>query len=83
MLLAHTCLESNAPINLTCVGLDGRPVQKSLRQMVEEWIAFRQQCITRRTRHRLQEVLDQTVAMNCDICQYRLHVSHHHHHHHH
>ena len=74
MLLAHTCLESNAPINLTCVGLDGRPVQKSLRQMLEEWIAFRQQCITRRTRHRLQEVLDrlhilegrQAVLLNID-----------------
>lgn len=32
---------------------------------------------------RLNEVLGQTVAMNCDICQYRLHAAHHHHHHHH
>ncbi len=37
-LLAHTSLETSAPINLTMVGLDGKPVQKSLRQMLEEWI---------------------------------------------
>jgi topoisomerase-4 subunit A len=41
-LLAHTSLETSSSINLTCIGLDGRPVQKSLRQMLEEWIAFRQ-----------------------------------------
>ena len=41
MLLAHTSLESSAPINLTMVGADGRPTQKSLRQMLVEWIAFR------------------------------------------
>ena len=41
-LLAHTSLESSAPINLTMVGVDGRPTQKSLRQMLAEWIEFRQ-----------------------------------------
>jgi hypothetical protein len=39
-LLAHTSLESSSSINLTMVGLDGRPVPKTLRQMLEEWIAF-------------------------------------------
>ena len=73
-LLAHTSLETSAPINLTMVGLDGKPVQKSLRQMLEEWIAFRQTTITRRTQHRLAKVLDrihilegrQTVLLNID-----------------
>src|SRR5207237_417727 len=32
-LLAHTSLESSTPINLTMVGADGRPTQKSLRQL--------------------------------------------------
>jgi hypothetical protein len=31
-LLAHTSLETSSPINLTMVGLDGKPVQKSLRR---------------------------------------------------
>ena len=33
-LLAHTSLESSTPINLTMVGADGRPTQKSLRQLL-------------------------------------------------
>jgi topoisomerase-4 subunit A len=73
-LLAHTSLETSAPINLTMVGIDGKPVQKSLRQMLEEWIAFRQTTITRRTQHRLDKVLDrihilegrQMVLLNID-----------------
>jgi topoisomerase-4 subunit A len=39
-LLAHTSLETSSPINLTMIGLDGRPTLKSLRQMLQEWIAF-------------------------------------------
>ncbi len=73
-LLAHTSLESSAPINLTMIGLDGRPTQKSLRQMLEEWVAFRQTTITRRSQHKLQKVLDrihilegrQLVLLNID-----------------
>ena len=73
-LLAHTSLESSAPINLTSVGLDGKPVQKSLRAMLEEWVEFRQQTIARRSRHRLAKVLDrihilegrQLVLLNID-----------------
>ena len=57
-LLAHTSLETSSPINLTMIGLDGRPTLKSLRQMFTEWIAFRQTTIERRTRHRLAKVMD-------------------------
>jgi topoisomerase-4 subunit A len=74
VLLAHTSLETSAPINLTLVGLDGRPTQKSLRQMLDEWIAFRQRTVERRSRHRLDKVLDrihilegrQLVLLNID-----------------
>jgi topoisomerase-4 subunit A len=73
-LLAHTSLESSSPINLTSIGLDGKPVQKSLRQMLLEWIAFRQATIERRSRHRLGKVTDrihilegrQLVLLNID-----------------
>ena len=73
-LLAHTSLETSSPINLTMVGLDGRPTQKSLRQMLLEWIAFRQTTIERRSRHRLGKVQDrihilegrQLVLLNID-----------------
>ena len=73
-LLAHTSLECSAPINLTMVGADGRPTQKTLRQILAEWIAFRLQTVERRTRHRLGKVLDrihvlegrQLVLLNID-----------------
>ncbi|MFY9514004.1 MAG: DNA topoisomerase IV subunit A [Rubrivivax sp.] len=73
-LLAHTSLESTAPLNLTVIGIDGRPVQKSLRQMLVEWVQFRQATVQRRTRHRLDKVLDrihilegrQLVLLNID-----------------
>jgi len=73
-LLAHTSLESSSPINLTMVGLDGKPAQKSLRQMLQEWIAFRQTTLQRRSQHRLDKVLDrihilegrQIVLLNID-----------------
>ena len=57
-LLAHTSLESSSPINLTLIGLDGRPAQKSLRQMLTEWMDFRQSTIARRSQYRLTKVLD-------------------------
>ncbi len=73
-LLAHTSLESSSPINLTMIGIDGRPTQKSLRLMLTEWIEFRQSTITRRSQHRLNKVLDrihilegrQLVLLNID-----------------
>ncbi len=73
-LLAHTSLETNASINLTMIGLDGRPTQKGLRQMLVEWVAFRQSTVQRRSQHRLQKVLDrihvlegrQLVLLNID-----------------
>jgi topoisomerase IV subunit A len=73
-LLSQTSLETSAPVNLTMVGIDGRPVQKSLRRMLEEWIEFRQATIARRSQHRLGKVLDrvhilegrQLVLLNID-----------------
>ncbi|VTU24206.1 DNA topoisomerase IV subunit A [Variovorax sp. RA8] len=73
-LLAQTSLENSAPINLTMVGIDGKPTQKSLRQMLNEWIAFREITVERRSRHRLGKVQDrihilegrQLVLLNID-----------------
>jgi len=73
-LLAHTSLESSAPVNLTMIGADGRPVQKSLREVLVEWVGFRQATVRRRTEHRLAHVNDrihilegrQLVLLNID-----------------
>ena len=73
-LLAHTSLETSSSINLTAIGIDGRPTQKTLRQLISEWIEFRQTTIARRSQHRLDKVLDrihilegrQIVLLNID-----------------
>jgi topoisomerase IV subunit A len=56
LLLANTRLEASLPINLVMLGRDGRPRQKTLKDMLEEWTAFRFETVTRRTRHRLGQV---------------------------
>jgi topoisomerase-4 subunit A len=74
LLLAHTSLESNAPMNLVMIGNDGRPRQKNLKDILSEWIAFRVATVTRRTQYRLGKVKDRmhilegrlTVLLNID-----------------
>ena len=58
ILLAHTSLETGAPINLVMIGRDGRPRQKGLMHIISEWIEFRFATVTRRTQFRLQKVDD-------------------------
>lgn len=74
MLLAHTSLECNAPVNLVMIGIDGRPRQKGLTDIISEWIDFRFATVTRRTNWRLKRVDDrihilegrETVLLNID-----------------
>ena len=73
-LLAHTSLETSVPVNMTAIGLDGKPVQKSLRQLLLEWLQFRQSTVQRRSQHRLGQVTErihvlegrQLVLLNID-----------------
>ena len=58
LLLAHTSLENNAAINLVMIGADGRPRQKALGDVLREWIGFRFDTVTRRSKHRLGKVDD-------------------------
>ena len=74
MLLAHTSLESSASINLVMIGGDGRPRQKGLGDILQEWIDFRFETVTRRTRYKLGKVDDrihilegrETILLNID-----------------
>ena len=74
MLLAHTSLETSTSLNLVMIGGDGRPRQKALSEILGEWISFRFDTVTRRTRFKLQKVDDrihilegrQAVLLNID-----------------
>jgi topoisomerase IV subunit A len=73
-LLAHTSLEGTAAVNLVMIGRDGRPRQKTLLEILGDWVAFRVDTVRRRSQHRLERVLDrvhvlegrQSVLLNID-----------------
>lgn len=57
-LLAKTSMEGNVTINLVCIGIDGRPRQRNLQEILSEWLQFRTTTVTRRTQYRLDKVTD-------------------------
>ena len=73
-LLACTSLETSVSINLVMLGQDKRPRQKTLTEILQEWIDFRLHTVRRRSAHRLGKVEDrihilegrQLVLLNID-----------------
>lgn len=74
VLLNHTSLECNISVNMTLIGLDGRPKTKNLLEVLQEWVSFRTETVTRRTQWELDgaqkrmHILDGrlTVYLNLD-----------------
>jgi topoisomerase-4 subunit A len=58
VLLTHTSLQNSVSVNLTMIGLDGRPQQKALTQVLREWVEFRLRTVVRRCEYRLGQVND-------------------------
>lgn len=56
-LFATTDLERTYRVNLTAIGLDGRPHIYDLRTLLAEWLAFRIETVRRRLQFRLDKVL--------------------------
>ena len=73
-LLACTSLETSVSINLVMLGQDKRPRQKTLTEILQEWVDFRLHTVRRRSAHRLGTVEDrihilegrQLVLLNID-----------------
>jgi len=55
-LFATTDLERSYRVNMNVIARDGRPRVMGLRPLLEEWLAFRTDTVTRRLTHRLQKV---------------------------
>ncbi|CAH1386934.1 DNA topoisomerase IV subunit A [Candidatus Nitrotoga sp. M5] len=74
ILLAHTSLESSLQLNMVMIGIDGRPKQKPITEIIREWAQFRVATVRRRCEHRLAQVNDRihildgrmTVYLNLD-----------------
>ncbi len=56
-LFATTELERTYRVNLNMIGLDGKPQVKSLVNLLNEWLTFRLQTVTKRLQFRLDKVL--------------------------
>jgi topoisomerase-4 subunit A len=56
-LFATTDLERSYRVNLTMIGLEGRPRQYNLRDLLKEWTDFRIETVRRRLRFRYDKVL--------------------------
>ena len=57
-LLSQTKLESNVSVNLVMLGIDGKPRQKGLMEILGEWVSFRLNAVRRRSQARLDDVND-------------------------
>ncbi len=55
-LFATTDLEKTYRVNMNVIGTNGRPQVKNLKQMLQEWIAFRIDTVRRRLNWRLDKV---------------------------
>ncbi len=55
-LFATTDLERTHRVNLNIIGLDGRPRVMGLKELLEEWLKFRVDTVTRRLTWRLQKL---------------------------
>ena len=58
LLFSKTGMESSHPVNMVMIGLDGRPRQKGIVEILKEWTEYRFGTVKRRTEHRLDEVND-------------------------
>jgi topoisomerase IV subunit A len=56
-LFATTDLERTYRVNLTMIGLDGRPRQFNLRELLGDWLKFRVETVRRRLQFRYDKVL--------------------------
>lgn len=55
-LFATTDLERTYRVNLNVIGLNGRPKVTGLKELLEEWLKFRLDTVTRRLKFRLDKV---------------------------
>jgi len=55
-LFATTDLEKSYRVNLNMIGLDGRPQVRGLKDLLAEWLEFRQITVRRRLEHRRERI---------------------------
>ncbi len=69
-LFATTDLERSYRVNLTMIGLDGRPRVFGLRDILEEWLEYRAETVRRRLQHRFDAVLKRLHVLDGYLVAY-------------
>jgi topoisomerase-4 subunit A len=69
-LFATTDLERTYRVNLTMIGLDGRPRQFNLRELLSEWLRFRVETVRRRLQFRYDKVLTRLHVLDGYLIAY-------------
>ena len=64
ILLAHTSLEGSLSVNMVMIGIDGRPKQKAVTDIIREWGQFRLATVRRRCEHRLAQINDRIHVLD-------------------
>lgn len=62
-LFATTDLEKSYRVNLNMIGLNGRPQVKNLKLILQEWLSYRLDTVTKRLQHRLDKVLHRLAIL--------------------
>jgi topoisomerase IV subunit A len=69
-LFATTDLEKTYRVNINVIGLDGRPQVKNLKELLVEWLLYREQTIRRRLQYRLDKVKNRLMILDGMIIAY-------------
>ncbi|HSS77984.1 MAG TPA: DNA topoisomerase IV subunit A, partial [Thermoanaerobaculia bacterium] len=69
-LFATTELERSYRVNLTMIGLDHRPRQFNLRELLTEWLSFRVETVRRRLQFRYDKVLTRLHVLDGYLIAY-------------
>ncbi len=69
-LFATTDLERSYRVNLTMIGLDGRPRQFNLRELLSEWLRFRVETVRKRLQFRYDKVLTRLHVLDGYLIAY-------------
>lgn len=57
-LFSKTDLESRMKFNMYMIGLDGKPQQKNLLQVIDEWLIYRRETLVRKSKFELKQIED-------------------------
>ena len=66
-ILSKTSLETSCKFNLVVIGIDGKPRQKGLKDILSEWVSFRLRTVRARSQTSLNEAEARIHTLECNI----------------